>query len=137
MFKTQLTVRIQDINYGNHLGHDALISLMQEARLQYLAQYGITEAGIDHNGLILKELTVNYEGEGFYGDILDIKLWAENLKRSSLQLCYQITCQDRPIAQARFTFLFFDYKMRKVSRAPEALLDILKPLLDSSVGLSR
>ena len=29
-----LTVRVTDMNYGRHLGHDALVSLLHEARMQ-------------------------------------------------------------------------------------------------------
>ena len=29
-----LTVRVTDMNYGRHLGHDAIVSLLHEARVQ-------------------------------------------------------------------------------------------------------
>lgn len=32
-----LTVRVTDMNYGRHLGHDALVSLLHEARMQAFA----------------------------------------------------------------------------------------------------
>jgi acyl-CoA thioesterase FadM len=35
-FKTQIPVRIQDLNYGNHVSNDAILSIMHEARMQYL-----------------------------------------------------------------------------------------------------
>ena len=34
-FHTEVAVRIGDINYGGHLGNDAVLSLAHEARLQY------------------------------------------------------------------------------------------------------
>ena len=30
----QVPVRITDINYGNHLGNDAFVSILHEARMQ-------------------------------------------------------------------------------------------------------
>lgn len=35
-FTTQLPVRITDINYGAHLGNDALLGLLHEARIHFL-----------------------------------------------------------------------------------------------------
>ena len=33
-FATEIPIRISDINYGNHLGNDAVLSLAQEARVR-------------------------------------------------------------------------------------------------------
>ena len=41
-FSTQIPVRITDINYGGHLGNDALLALLHEARVQFLRRYGYT-----------------------------------------------------------------------------------------------
>ena len=46
-FTTTLDVRISDINYGNHLGHDSLISLLHEARMRFLKQTGLYIPGED------------------------------------------------------------------------------------------
>jgi len=42
-WSTDLTVRIQDINYGNHVGNDAFVSLLHEARIRYFNQLGYSE----------------------------------------------------------------------------------------------
>ncbi|AZR41301.1 thioesterase family protein [Marinobacter salarius] len=47
-FETKMPVRITDINGANHLGNDALISMLSEARAQFLVNYGVEEA--DKNG---------------------------------------------------------------------------------------
>ena len=36
IFSTDIAVRISDINYGGHLGHDSIISLIHEARVRFL-----------------------------------------------------------------------------------------------------
>ena len=41
LFETELTVRASDLNYGNHVGHDTILSLMQEARVQFYRALGI------------------------------------------------------------------------------------------------
>ncbi|HCZ36928.1 MAG TPA: thioesterase, partial [Cytophagales bacterium] len=35
IFETQLTVRASDLNYGNHVGNDRILTLMQEARVLF------------------------------------------------------------------------------------------------------
>ena len=35
VFRTELDVRITDINYGRHVGNDALLGLLHEARLRF------------------------------------------------------------------------------------------------------
>ncbi|MEC9409439.1 MAG: hypothetical protein VYD52_03175, partial [Pseudomonadota bacterium] len=45
-FSTHLTVRVSDINYGNHLGNDRMISLLHEARLRYLHDHDFSEFNI-------------------------------------------------------------------------------------------
>jgi len=37
-----IPVRIADINYGNHVGNDAFVSIIHEARMQWIRQYGYT-----------------------------------------------------------------------------------------------
>jgi acyl-CoA thioesterase FadM len=43
IFSTLIPVRITDINYGNHVGNDAILSLLHEARMQFLNKAGYTE----------------------------------------------------------------------------------------------
>ena len=37
-YSTQLDVRVTEINYGNHVGNDRMVSLLHEARLRYLRE---------------------------------------------------------------------------------------------------
>ena len=55
-FETRMPVRITDINGANHLGNDALISMLSEARAQFLVSYGIQEASKDGTGIIVTDL---------------------------------------------------------------------------------
>ncbi len=35
----KIPVRISDINYGNHVGNDAFVFILHEARIQWLQQH--------------------------------------------------------------------------------------------------
>lgn len=53
-FYTEITVSIRDINYGGHLGNDAVLGLAHEARLRYLKSLGFSELDIGGLGLTMK-----------------------------------------------------------------------------------
>ncbi|MGB0167367.1 MAG: thioesterase, partial [Luteibaculum sp.] len=39
-FGTEITVRVGDLNYGNHLGNDSLLALLHQARVEYIKFLG-------------------------------------------------------------------------------------------------
>ena len=71
-FTTQIPVRISDINYGNHLGNDAVLSLVHEARVRFLKEFGYTELDIEGAGIMMADVAIVYKSQGYYGDILSI-----------------------------------------------------------------
>ena len=42
-FSTTIPVRITDLNYGGHVGNDAILSIIHEARMQFLHHFGYSE----------------------------------------------------------------------------------------------
>lgn len=125
----QLTipVRITDINYGNHLGNDALVSIIHEARMQWLRQLGYTELNIEGNGIIMSDLAVEYKNESFYGDQLKVVLSAGDTSSVSFELYYHIFNQhDIEIARAKTGLVFYDYNAKKIAAIPEKFLLLIK-----------
>lgn len=117
-FTTELPVRIGDINYGQHLGHDRLITLLHEARLAYFAHLGV----ISETGLIMKALQIDYLGEAFWGDVLTVRLTIKDLKKVQFSMDYEVYCGHKPIATATTKMVSFDYQNRKVQALPEAFI---------------
>lgn len=120
MFSVDLPVRITDINYGNHLGNDALVGLLQEARVRWLNQFGWTELIEGAVGLIQVDLAVRFKSEAKFGDMLTICLQLENGSSRGFDLIYLVTqsATEEAVAHARSGFLFFDYDAGKRTRAP-------------------
>ena len=52
-FETQIPIRITDLNYGGHLGNDKYLTLIHEARVQFLEHYGFSEMDVDGVGIIM------------------------------------------------------------------------------------
>lgn len=122
-FCTQIPVLIEHINYGNHLGHDSLISLLHEARIRFLKSFGAEE-----KNMIMVELHVEYLSEAFHGDILTISIHVDKLKSASCRFnsCVKELSSNRLIAKAAMTLAFFDYEKRKVIKIPESFINSLQ-----------
>src|SRR5688572_28567474 len=89
-FSTQLPVRITDLNYGNHVGNDAILSLIHEARMQYLKNKGYTELNLAGVGLIMSDVAIEFKAEAFYGDVLRAYVAASEFGRVGFELYYKL-----------------------------------------------
>ncbi|MBD0376149.1 MAG: acyl-CoA thioesterase, partial [Flavisolibacter sp.] len=74
IFQTFIPIRISDVNYGGHLGNDSILSLVHEARIQFLKQYDFKELDVYGVGLILSDAAIEFKQEAFYNDILKIEV---------------------------------------------------------------
>ncbi len=54
-YTTHIPVRITDLNYGGHVGNDTILSLIHEARIQFLGHYGYGELNMEGVGLIMSD----------------------------------------------------------------------------------
>jgi|GEM_PF-103759 len=141
-FKSPIPVTISSINYGGHAGHDALITLMHEARIQFLESLHLSEGDVDGEmktksedkpsfklGIILANLQVDYKKEVFRGQTLLAevlpgvpsgtrwtlwqRLWIKDLDKNGPPMIAVEAC---------FNFAFFDYEERRLAKAPESLI---------------
>ncbi len=124
-----IPVRITDINYGNHVGNDALVSIIHEARMQWLQQHGYTELNIEGAGLIMSDLTVEFKNESFYGDQVEVKISVGEISRVNFELYYQLSVirnnETVSLANAKTGMICYDYTVKKVVTIPEQLKLIL------------
>lgn len=130
VFSTVLEVRINDINYGNHLGYDSLISFLHEARVRFLRELGYTELNVEGLGMLVTNLVTNYVSEAFYFDKIIIDIAIGDTTQTSFEIIYQAVHQatNKMIARALTTMTFYNYQKRKVVKIPQQFL--------SAVGLN-
>jgi len=125
-----IPVRIGDINYGNHLGNDSLVSIIHEARIKWLSKNGFSEMNIGGCGTIMNELAVNYLNESFYGDTLIIQISIGEISTSSFELYYNITTlradKELKIAKAKTGMVCYDYENKKIAAVPNAFLSLIE-----------
>jgi len=121
-------VRISDINYGNHLGNDALLSLVHEVRLQFLQSRGFSELDIDGCGLILTDAVILYKSQGFHGDLLTILAAVGDFNKYGCDFFFKIIQKNsgKELARAKTGIVFFDYNRQKMASVPAAFLDAFR-----------
>jgi len=124
-----IPVRITDINYGNHVGNDSFVSLIHEARMQWLGMHGYSELQAAGIGLIMSELVIEYKLEAVYGDTILFEIGAGDQTMVSFELYYKMSTirndQKVLLANARTCIVGYDYTAKKVVTIPEALKSII------------
>ena len=124
LFSTQIPVRITDLNYGNHLGNDALLSIIHEARVRFLASYGYSEANIENVGIMMADAVIIYKSQAFYGDMLSIQIGIDDLSKKSCDFYYLIGNQaEKIVALCKTAIVFFDYHLQKPALIPTKFLE--------------
>jgi acyl-CoA thioesterase FadM len=96
-------------------------SMIHEARVRFLEEYGYSEINIEGTGIIMVDSVIVYKSEGFYGDILECAVTISDCRKSGCDFVYRLTNRDtgKEIARAKTGIVFFDYEKRRVVEMPE------------------
>ena len=118
-YSTLLTVRATDINNGNHLANDAMISMLSEARALFLYEFGVRET--DGDGIIVTDLATTYRAEAHARDQLLFEVGVMDFNQYGGDITFRVS---RPkdltlIAMAKYGFVFFNYQTRQVVPMPD------------------
>lgn len=127
--KVSVPVRITDINYGNHVGNNAIVEIIHESRVQFLNQHGFTELAVAGASLIMSELLVEFKNQAYYNDLLEIQIFSGELSRVGFEFFYEISAKRNEheiiIARAKTGMVCYNYTLKKVEAIPEKLKTIL------------
>ncbi|HTN33838.1 MAG TPA: thioesterase family protein [Marinobacter sp.] len=122
IFETSMPVRTTDINGANHLGNDALISMLSEARAQFLVNYGMQETSEDGTGIIVTDLATMYQSESFFPEMLRFEVGLMDFNKYGGDFIFRVTKAEsgQAVALAKYGFVFFNYKRKEVIPIPES-----------------
>lgn len=124
-FSTVIPIRITDLNYGGHVGNDAVLSIIHEARMQFLAHYGYSEMHFEGVGLIMADVAIEFKHEAFYGDSIIASVAASDLGKVTFDIYYKLEKKDGdkiiPVAYAKTGMVCFDYGQKKVVPVPNSI----------------
>lgn len=129
-FRTQLEIRVTDLNYGNHLGNDRVLSMMHEARMRFLASKGMNEIDAAGVSFIMGDCAIVYKSEGHYGQKMEVHVGAGDYARVSFDIFYRFVLADdeKVIAEGKTGIVCYDYKEGKVKAVPQELKEALGDL---------
>ena len=121
-FRTEIPVRVDDLNYGAHVGNDTILTLAQEGRMRYLRSLGFAgELDIGGLGLIMVDAVVVYRAEARYGMVLAVEVACADVGSRGFDLLYRLSdaASGKEVARVKSGLLFFDYAARKVAHVPD------------------
>ncbi len=128
-FSTPLTIRLSDLNYGGHVGNDAILSILQEARQQFLRSRGQEELNIDGYGLIMVDALIEYKKELNYADSIIVSVVAVDFDKMGFDFYYKIELiqEGKSIlaSRAKTGMLLYDYANKKKVPVSEELIKLL------------
>jgi acyl-CoA thioester hydrolase len=123
IFRTRIRVRVDDVNYGGHLGNDSVLTLCHEARIRFFAENGQSEMNLFGKSIIMTDAMVLYKSEGNWGDDIEITLSMADIGRRGFDLYYLLECGQREIARVKTGIAFFDYRRHKITTCPEGFVE--------------
>lgn len=129
IFQTKIAVRISDINYGGHVGNDALLGLIHEVRMQFLVHAGYTEMNVAGAALIMSDVAIEFKEELFYGDTILASIVANDFSRVGFDICYRFEKladgKSSLVALAKTGMICYDYAAKKIIAVPAGVSDQL------------
>ena len=127
VFRAVVPVRITDINYGGHVGNDSLLSLLHEARVQFLSHCSFSEHDVGGRGIIMSDAILVYKAEIFYGTTLAIDIGVTDVQAHGADITYRIMNGEQEVARAKTGIVFFDYEKKKIAKTPQEFITLFAP----------
>ena len=127
-FHCEIPIRITDLNYGGHVGNDIILSLVHEARVQYLRHFGYGELELAGYGLIMADAAIEFKQELFYGQQIRVEVQAREFTRLGFELYYRFSQAQQPekaVAHVKTGMVCFDYSQKKPAALPEEVREKL------------
>ncbi len=130
IFSTNIDVRISDINYGNHVGNDSILSIVHESRCRFFHSMGFKELDVAGFGIIMTDSAIVYKSESHYGETLTVNISTQDHNKYGCDIIYQIQEKEsqRVVAEVKTGIVFFDYDQKKVVHTPTAFLNTITSL---------
>jgi len=128
-FITEIPVRITDLNYGGHVGNDTVLSIIHEARMQWLASMGFSEMEFGGIGMIMSDVGIEFKSELFYGDIVLISVTAGEISKIGFDIFYKLEKETAGkkilVATAKTGMVCYNYSAKKIAAIPAIALEKL------------
>ncbi|MCW2991317.1 MAG: acyl-CoA thioesterase [Solirubrobacterales bacterium] len=122
------TIRFGHLDAMRHLNNVEFLRFFETARIEFLRTVipDHDPADPDDFGLIFAECHINYRAPGFYGDLLEIAVRPEEIKRSSFRVAFEMRVGERLLAEGWGALVGFDYSAGRATPLPPRVADALR-----------
>lgn len=125
-FSCNIQIRITDINYGGHVGNDTILTIVHEARMQFLKSIGFTEMNFGGKGMIMADAAIEFKKELFYGETVIASVVANDISKIGFDLIFKLEKgtegNSNIVAIVKTGMICYDYTAKKISTIPEVAL---------------
>ncbi len=122
-FSTNIPIRISDINRGGHMGWEAMFTILDEARFQFLSNLDYPEREGKEIPHIMIDAGIIYKRQAYHGQTLRVEIAVTELTDKGFDIVYRVSeaKSGTEIARAKTGILYFDYRKQKVVSIPNGL----------------
>lgn len=127
---THLRVRYAETDKMGYVYYGAYAQYFEVGRVEALRSLGVSYRSLEDQGVMLPvhDLTVNYHLPARYDDLLAVHTTIEAVPTVRIRFRYEVRNEaDELISQATTTLVFVDAATMRPRRAPEALVELLRP----------
>jgi len=123
-----LALQISHLNYAGHVGHDAVIAMVWEARVHLFHALGLTELdlGDGDTGIIMTDLVVTFKKEASLFEEITIESHVAEIVKNRFRIFHRISKVGELIALVETGFVAFNYKIHRVAPVPQTFIRVIE-----------
>jgi acyl-CoA thioesterase FadM len=99
------------------------LSILHEARVQYLGHFGYGELNLGGVGLIMSDVAIEFKSETYYGEKIIASVATSEFSRFSFEVYYKLEKESNNrrtlVAIAKTGIVCYDYAAKKIAQVPE------------------
>lgn len=123
-FQTDITIYVNDLVGGLHVGNHTLISYLNETQMRFITALGFPTLTVGQAVTFNTELAVNYLREARYGDRLTVRCHIDPLDARDYRIVYQVQNQHgKDVLHAQMGMVFVDQTTGRRCDVPQAFID--------------
>jgi acyl-CoA thioesterase FadM len=118
---------MSDLNYGNHLANDRVLTLVHEARVAFFQSLNLSEMNIGNNtALIMADAAIQFKAEGFYGELIIIETALGEFSNKGFELYHRLLkkATGAELAIVKTGMVCFDYSTRSILKVPASFKEL-------------
>ena len=130
---TQIRVRYAETDQMSYVYYGNYATYYEIARVETLRQLGFSYKALENEGIMMpvKDLHSEFHKPATYDELLTIEVTIHSLPSVRMIFDYKITnVSNELVNSGKTTLVFIDMKKNRPTRAPNAVLSVLRPFFE-------